>query len=309
MAKAQTQALPPHANGVTLSLDELLYYKQQSVQWLPPAKSLWSQMLGQHQSRQLGRGMDFAEVRQYQVGDDIRSIDWRVTARTGKPHTKLFTEEREKPVVLFIDLSPSMIFGSTLMLKSVIAAHMAALIAWLSVTQKDRIGAVIDTGYELVEIKPTSRSKGALALLQQLINHHNQVLQRPSPEQAHSFSNALEALNRMCPKGSEIILISDFVRLSELQQPMLTRLRQHNRVRLVHISDPLEHGQTTFRGVEQVTDKQTTQWLDFSSRQTRQRIEQAFDAKQQSLKDFALSIGVSYTSLNSDQTLLQQLSG
>ena len=90
--------LPPYSDGVNLTLDELLYYKQQSIRWLPPAKSLWSQMLGQHQSRRLGRGMDFSEVRQYQTGDDIRAIDWRVTARTGKPHTKLFSEEKEKPL-------------------------------------------------------------------------------------------------------------------------------------------------------------------------------------------------------------------
>lgn len=79
-----THPLPPHANGVTLTLEELLQYRTQSVRWLPPAQSIWSQMSGNHTSRQKGRGMDFMEVRQYQPGDDIRSIDWRVTARTGK---------------------------------------------------------------------------------------------------------------------------------------------------------------------------------------------------------------------------------
>ncbi len=74
-------ALPPHSNGVTLSLEELLYYKSQSIRWLPPARSLWSVLGGMNSSRQRGRGMDFEEVRQYQAGDDIRSIDWRVTAR------------------------------------------------------------------------------------------------------------------------------------------------------------------------------------------------------------------------------------
>ncbi len=103
-------ALPPHSDGVNVCLAELLQYKNQAVRWLAPAKSIWSQLNGHHQSRHKGRGMNFSEVRPYQAGDDIRSIDWRVTARTGKTHTKLFTEEREQPIMLFIDLSASMQF-------------------------------------------------------------------------------------------------------------------------------------------------------------------------------------------------------
>lgn len=300
--------LPTHSDGVNLTLDELLYYKQQCVKWLPPAKSLWSQMLGQHQSRQLGRGMDFSEVRQYQAGDDIRAIDWRVTARTGKPHTKLFTEEREKPIVLYLDLSASMIFGSQLMLKSVQMAHMASLIAWLSVSQQDRVGALIDLGDRLVELKPISRSKGALAIAQGLVTHHQSQLNAQRAANP-DMREGLQALARMCPKGSEIVLLSDFVRLSEDDQKLLRRLGQHNRVRLVQICDPLEQGITHYRGTEQVSDKQTTRWLDFSSKKTRQGIESAFNNQQQHLKQLAHSLGMSFSTLSSDAALTQQLHG
>ncbi|EEX93716.1 hypothetical protein VIOR3934_00530 [Vibrio orientalis CIP 102891 = ATCC 33934] len=302
------QKLPPYSDGVNLSLDELLYYKQQCVKWLPPAKSLWSQMLGQHQSRQLGRGMDFSEVRQYQPGDDIRAIDWRVTARTGKPHTKLFSEEREKPVVLYLDFSSSMAFGSQLLLKSVQMAHMASLVAWLSVTQQDRIGAVIDTGNELIELKPTARNRGALALLQTLVTCHQQLISQPSRND-QDVSHALQALARLCPKGSEIILLSDFSRLATQHEPKLSRLCQHNRVRMVQISDPLERGQTGFRGTEQVSNQNDTRWLDFSSRKTRQGIERAFSEQQQHLIQLTQKMGISYSSLSSEQALTQQLYG
>ena len=104
-------------------------------------------------------------------------------------------------------------------------------------------------------------------------------------------------------------MISDFVRMSQQHHPLLTQLRQHNRVRFVHISDPLEQGKTRYRGVEHVSDKKNTQWLDFASRKTRQRIERAFDSKQQQLKSSAQSLGITFTSLSSDQSLLQQLSG
>lgn len=303
-----------HFDGVHLSLDELIYYKQQSVSWLPPAKSLWSQMLGQHQSRQLGRGMDFTEVRQYQAGDDVRSIDWRVTARTGKPHTKLFTEEREKPVILYLDMGRSMYFGSTLMLKSVLMAHMASLIAWLSVAQQDRIGAVIDTGHELIELKPTSRNKGPLSLIQTLVHRHEINISQSQNSQFHTgqpsdISTALLALNRLCPKGSEIVMLSDFVRFTPEHQTLLTRLRQHNRVRMIHISDPLEQGQTHYRGVEQVSNHHQTQWLNFASRKARNEIEHAFAVKQNALQELAHSLGISFASLSSGQPLLQQLHG
>ncbi|MFA0412259.1 DUF58 domain-containing protein [Vibrio renipiscarius] len=305
----KTHRLSPPSDGVNLSLDELLFFKQQTVKWLPPAKNLWSQWLGQHQSRQLGRGMDFSEVRQYQAGDDIRAIDWRVTARTGKAHTKLFSEEREKPVILYLDLSPSMLFGSTLMLKSVLMAHMASLIAWLTVAQKDRIGAVIDTGSRLIELKPTSRHSGPLALSQQLIERHNEQLKKPADAAISSMTTGLQAVHRLTPKGAEIILMSDFVRLTASDELWLTRLSQHNRVRMIHISDPLEFGQTQFRGVEQVTDRKRTQWLDFSSRQNRQQLALAFSHKQQSLKTFTHKTGMSFSALTSEQPLLQQLSG
>ncbi|UUM32097.1 DUF58 domain-containing protein [Vibrio japonicus] len=301
-------ALPPHSDGVNLTLDELLYYKQQCVKWLPPAKSLWSQMLGQHQSRQLGRGMDFSEVRQYQAGDDIRAIDWRVTARTGKPHTKLFSEEREKPIVLYLDLSASMMFGSQLMLKSVLMSHMASLITWLSVARQDRVGAIIDTGDQIIEFKPVGRNKGALAIAQGLVKFHNQQLTQPSNSRV-SMSLGLHTLARMCPKGSEIVLLSDFIRLDGESQLLLRRLGQHNRVRLVQIFDPLERGITHYRGTEQVSDKNTTRWLDFSSTKTRDGIESAFSQQQQQLIQLAHSLGMSFSALSSDVALSQQLHG
>ncbi|ASG02015.1 DUF58 domain-containing protein [Vibrio anguillarum] len=303
------ESLPPFSTGVTLSLAELLPYKQHAIRWLPPAKSLWAQVLGQHQSKQLGRGMDFAEVRQYQAGDDIRTIDWRVTARTGKPHTKLFSEEREKPVILYVDLSRSMQFGSQLMLKSVQAAHMASLLSWLSIANKDRVGAVIDTGSTLVELKPTSRQKGPLQLLQQLVTLQNQQLLELDKTKSHSMQRGLTALNRLCPKGSEVILISDFVHFNATLQPILNQLQRHNRVKIVHIYDPLEQGDTQFRGVERVTDDQQTSWLNFSENSTRLGLKKAFESQKEKLKSLSQTMAISYTSLSSEKPLLQQLSG
>lgn len=304
----QTQ-FSPYSNGVDLTLNELLYFRNQSVKWLPPAKGLWSQLLGVHQSRQLGRGMDFSEVRRYQAGDDIRAIDWRVTARSGKPHTKLFSEEREKPLILYLDLGPSMLFGSQLMLKSVLMAHMASLIAWLTIKQQDRIGAIIDTGFELIEIKPTGRNKGPLAILQRLVEMHAALIDAPRRPNPHGFAPALQSIQQLAPKGSEIVFISDFIRFQDKEELALTRLRQHNSVRFVQICDPLESGNTAYRGNEKVSDGFRTQWFDFSSKQSRQKLKLAFDDKQQGLKTLAQKTGISFCALSSDQLLLNQISG
>ncbi|WP_394244208.1 DUF58 domain-containing protein [Vibrio astriarenae] len=297
--------LSPFADGVNLNLDELLYYKQHTVHWLPPAKSLWAQQLGQHQSRQLGRGMDFSEVRQYQAGDDVRSIDWRVTARTGKVHTKLFTEEKERPVYLYIDLSSSMNFGSALMLKSVMAAHFSALVAWLSAKGKDRVGAIVDTGNALFECKATASSRGVLHLLNLVTSHHD--FQRNVTTQ-QNFDGALDAIHRLCPKGSEIIFISDFSRLTQQDKERLSHIRAHNSVRLVHIYDPLEQGMTQYRGVEQVTTQTRSLWLDFSSARARSAMKSHFKKNTEQLEAFTQQHGMTFLSLSNDRPLLSQLS-
>ena len=128
--------------GVYTNMQELmkLRYKASGYSFLPrqPVHSL---LTGRHASRLRGRGMDFEEIRRYLPGDDIRKIDWKVTARTKKPHTRVYTEERERPVLLVVDQRMSMFFGTRVNMKSVTAAHIAALAAWRVVDQGDRVGA------------------------------------------------------------------------------------------------------------------------------------------------------------------------
>ncbi|MDD1795069.1 DUF58 domain-containing protein [Enterovibrio makurazakiensis] len=303
-----TAVLPPHCDGVNVGLAELLHYQKQAVRWLPPALSIWSQLSGQHGSRQKGRGMNFSEVRPYQSGDDIRAIDWRVTARTGKTHTKLFTEEREQPVMLMVDLSASMKFGSQLMLKSVQATHFASLLSWLVVSQQDRIGAVIYNGIKVRECKPTARRQGTLQIIHALMESHKEMLAAES----HAASNegwqaALRHLHHLCPKGSEIAIISDFYALSQHDKRRLSQLRQHNRIQFVQISDPLEQGQTAFRGHEWVSDDRNTAWLDFSARKTREGLAQQYQRHQQFIADMARSLAIPLHTISASQPLLQQI--
>ncbi|WP_318510219.1 DUF58 domain-containing protein [Photobacterium leiognathi] len=302
-----TVALPPHSDGVNVCLAELLQYKNQAVRWLPPAHSIWSQLNGLHQSRHKGRGMNFSEVRPYQAGDDIRAIDWRVTARTGKTHTKLFTEEREQPVMLLIDISGSMQFGSQLMLKSVQAAHFASLLSWLAVSEQDRIGAVIYNGIRVTECKPTARQQGPLHIINKLIEAQNNALSHLGEPQPVNFADALKRLHYLCSKGSEIVIISDFNQLSLNDKRRLTQLRQHNRIQFVQVHDPLEQGQTQFRGYEHVADKEQSAWLNFSSKKTRDSLSQQYQQHQSFVAEMAKSLAIPLHYLSAAESLLQQL--
>ncbi|MGF1684018.1 DUF58 domain-containing protein [Photobacterium minamisatsumaniensis] len=298
-----TPALPVHSNGVNVCLAELLQYKNQSVRWLSPAQSVWSQLNGQHQSRRKGRGMNFSEVRPYQAGDDVRSIDWRVTARTGKTHTKLFDEEREQPVMLLADISASMNFGSQLLLKSVQTAHFTSLLSWLAVSEKDRVGAIVYNGRKLVECKPTARQQGPLTVINALIEAHHPT----NNEQTLPFSTALKHLHHLCPKGSEIVIISDFYQLQETDKRRLNQLRQHNRIQFVQVSDPLEQGQTLFKGTEFVSDSSQSAWLDFSAKKTRQGLSEHYQAHQQFIQNICKSLAIPLHQLSAAIPLMTQL--
>ncbi len=301
--------LPPHANGVTLTLEELLHYRTQSVHWLPPAQSIWSQMSGNHKSRQKGRGMDFMEVRQYQAGDDIRSIDWRVTARTGKAHTKLFAEDKEQAVILYIDLSASLHFGSRYVLKSVQLAHFASVLIWLTLAKKDRIGAVIDNGHQCLEFRPSSLQKQGLRILNAILSTHNEQLSNVENSHLRSmpYDEVFESLHQLTPKGSELILLSDFAQTSEKELSQLRRLKQHNSVRVVQFHDPLERGKTDFRGQVKASNGSRSQWFNFGSKEERKELEFHFTNHQTSLKNLCQSMAIPFDSLSSGSPLIQQL--
>ena len=132
------------ADGVSLNMKQLLHYKAKTgLVSLSPRKSNQAKLAGSYLAKTKGRGMEFDEARHYQPGDDIRAIDWRVTARTGTTHTKLYREEKERPIFILADLSENMRFGTQLLYKSVQAAHLASLIAWAAKERGDRIGGLV----------------------------------------------------------------------------------------------------------------------------------------------------------------------
>jgi len=236
------QDLPRALSGPYTSLDGLIASRRDAEALvLRPSRRATRLLAGGHQSRLRGRGMDFAEVRGYQPGDDVRHIDWRVTARTTIAHTKTFTEERERPALILCDQRAPMFFGSRVRFKSVQAANIAALLAWAALRGKDRVGGLLLGHDAMSQSKPQHSDRAVLTLLSKL-NEYNRALRREqlaSPAR-HSLSEALCDLRRTTKTGTSIFLISDFSDLQDEGLRHLYELCQHNSVWAFAIYDPLE---------------------------------------------------------------------
>lgn len=284
-----------HSQGVNLSLKELMYYKAKArLLELAPKVKIKNSLAGQYLAPHKGRGMEFAEVRHYQAGDDIRSIDWRVTARTGETHTKLFQEEKERPVFVFTDLSNSMLFGSKLLLKSVQAAHISALVAWSACQRGDRIGGLVFNQQGHHELKPTSREKAVLKLCHNLCDIHSQALANIDQTASSLFSENLKRLNHLAKPGSLVYIVSDFSALDEASFKQLEILSRHCELIGCHISDPFEHQLPAFKQTVTVSANGQELALPLMDKQFRERFaksaEESFSNRLKRLQKSGLSL-------------------
>lgn len=241
---ALADGLPLFADGLYLSEQELLAC-QTIARALPERRQRARANLAGHRSSLIkGRGMEFAEVRHYQQGDDVRTIDWRVTARTGQTHTKLFVEERERPILLLIDLSQSLYFGSSLLLQSVQAGHIAATLGWNAIHHGDRLGALIACESEHLELKPRSRRQGILQLISGLSRVHEHQLSHVGQAQRdpEHILRACQRLQRIAKPGSLIWIVTDGSHFTPQCLAPLTELKRHCDIGAYLITDPLRQG-------------------------------------------------------------------
>jgi len=267
MVNVQAQLNKLQSNGVSLSTAELLRYQQLAKLFsLAPKRMPQAKLAGSYLTKHKGRGMEFDEARHYQPGDDIRAIDWRVTARTGKTHTKVYREERERPVFLFCDYLPSMAFGTQLLTKAVQAAHVSSLISWSAAARGDKVGALIFNQQQHKEIKPLTRKKAVLHVCHELMALHEQSAQskpdKVKDEQA--FADACARARRLARPGSLVYLVSDFQHLSTQAIQHLSHLTRHCEVRAIVINDPIEHAlpQTSSLQTVSVSDGRNQQrWV------------------------------------------------
>lgn len=282
-------ALQP--KGAHSDLNQLLMARFVSKDLRIPAKARsQSGLAGQTKTRFRGRGMEFAEVRQYQPGDDVRSIDWRVTARAQTPFTKLYSEEREKPTFFLVDQRASMFFGSKLCFKSVFSAQLASVLGWAASASGDRIGGMIAHRQGAEDIRPKGSQHAMLTLLNRL-HAHNHALTSPiaNSDEKH-LTVLLGDCRRALKPGSTLVIISDFADWNEECHRLMTLLARHNDIILFHIFDQLEQRLPTN---SQLAINNGRERLQLSSNQTKTFIKN-FKERQESIQTTAQGLGIGY---------------
>ncbi len=301
----KTTAHPKAVAGVYSSTEDLLRlrYLSQNLT-LVTRRNSSALMDGSQRTRARGRGMEFAEVRPYQAGDDIRTIDWRVTARTQSPHTKLFQEERERPVFVMVDQRSPMFFGSRVQFKSVFAAELAAIISWTAQANNDRIGALLLGDHQQTDIRARRGKHAVLEFLHQLLDY-NHALSTPVPQSdSISLASMLTDLRRVAKPGSSVFVLSDFYDFDDSCREPLATLTKHCDATLIHIVDPLER-ELPRRGLLPITDGRHKRLLDAGSRATRTDFSRRYDERLNSLRSLCNNAGIPLVNADTQSTAEQ----
>ena len=242
-------------------------------------KKVLNDLAGSHASAIRGRGLDYAEVREYQAGDDIRAMDWRVTARTGDAHIKVFREEKERPILLVCDLRANMRFGSRRALKQVLAADLTALFAWAALEHGDRIGALLFNDEQETDLRPKTGRKQVL----QLLNELTTMAPSASADPQQRMQQICRHLRRIARPGSAVYFISDWTGFDADCEQQLHAVTRHCDLVAVHISDPLE-AELPPPGLYSLSDGQQRLALDSTTSRQREEYQQAFSLRMNSLQ-------------------------
>ncbi len=294
--------------GVYVTLDELtrLQYQARGFSFLPrqPIHSLLS---GRHTSRMRGRGLDFEELRGYLPGDDPRTIDWKVTARTGKPHVRVYTEERDRPALIVVDQRIGMFFGTSLNLKSVTAAQIAAASAWRVTGGGDRIGAVVFNDSEIEEVAPHRSGQTVLRILHALVEKNTALradsLARPNPAM---LNEVLRGVARNVSHDYLIAIVSDFDGADEETTRLVTAMAQHNDVLAIPVYDPSSTELPT-GGRLVVGDGELQVEVDLGRASTRRRLAELADRRLASVMVWQSDLGIPVMPISAGEDSLDQV--
>jgi len=305
--------MPEDASPVSVSQAGLIRLNGPARAIALDALRVNSLQTGAYVSHFRGRGMEFDESRPYQPGDDPRSIDWRVTARSTTAYTKLFREERERPVLVVTDLRANMHFATRGCFKSVNASRAAALLSWAAHHRGDRLGGLIfgDTTHR--ELKPRLGRRAALRFVHELVSHPDwdNRERAPDTDPEEALTRAMSALRRVARPGSLVVILSDFLGFSRAAQSYLSSVARHNEVLAVFLNDPLER-KLPPPGRYRLVSGDDELAIDTVARSARRDYRHAFAQRSEELEAFCHRYGVHLMSMSTEDdpvTMLQSALG
>ena len=263
----------------------------------------WAATSGNYASPFRGQGLAFHEVRDYRFGDDIRSIDWRVTARTNKPHIKVFTEERERTVILCIDANAAMRFGTRGTFKSVQAARAAALLGWQANGSNDRVGCVVFGVADGIAFFRPTRSRHALWQTLKLLSEPAQAVHAVpvTPE------SALQYLEPLAPRGALVLMIADFQNVTNTLEKRLGDIRRKCDVVLITVNDPADREIPAMETVIFSDDAGNKLALDTENAIGRMAYARQWQENRTQLEEIAVRKGIGIVDLHTDKDVYDEL--
>lgn len=269
---------------VFVSLRELLKLEHlaHGFSFVAKKQKVRSVLGGKHASKLRGRGLDFEEVRNYVAGDDIRNIDWKVTARTQVTHSRVFSEEKEKPALIVVDQTKSMFFGSKNKTKAVVAAELAALMAFRVQKEGDRVGGVVfaDRGTDI--IFPKRDRKNILRFLEKVVARNHELKDSKPIEFEPAIPDLLSKVKNIVTHDFLIVVISDFHRYNPDVVKFISNMAQHNNVILAKVYDPFEKKGPEMKVV--AGDGQKQLMLNGDDAKVRQKFRNSFEAEFEAFK-------------------------
>jgi len=294
-------------NNIFISLQDLLKmeYYARGFSFMARKQRVRSILGGKHASKIRGRGLDFEEVRNYVAGDDIRNIDWKVTARTQKTHTKVFSEEKEKPALIVVDQSKSMFFGSQKRMKSVVAAELAALAAFRVLKEGDRVGGIVfaDNGIDI--IFPKRDRRNIFRFLEKIAERNHELAKSPSIRFEEALKETVNRIKNIVTHDFLVVIISDFMRYSPDVVRFISRMARHNDVILAKVFDPMEQVIPKTKFVAGNEKLQIN--VDGSDRKIRNEFEEGFDKDYKQFEAVMKKHRVPILKINTIEPVEQQL--
>ena len=294
--------------GVYVDLEQLIALEQKGRKVsLLPRQPVHSLLSGRYASRMRGRGLNFEEIRDYRSGDDVRSIDWKVTARLQSPHVRVFNEERDRQGLLVVDQRLSMFFGTRRAMKSVTAAEIAAVVAWRILSVGDRVGGIVFNDRSIEEVRPQRSRRIVLQYLTKLAEQ-NQALGvgRGITRDATMLNRALDRIRRVAPHDATVVIFSDFDGADETTRHAIAALAAHNTVIAVLIHDPSQ-SELPAAGRMTVTDGELQIALDVAHGSTRQNILDMSKTRLRSVFEWTRDFGVPVLPLSTAEEPVNQL--